>query len=79
MTISADTLPPCPFCGAGTTQIRLDRFWTGKRHKRLSATVMHGCVREEGQPQSMIQIKGKTEADAVRLWTARADTPGDRS
>lgn len=68
------TLLDCPFCG-GVGQgidVRTSDMWTGTRSVVVSATVIHWCPREEGQPQTCIQVKGKTEADAIRKWNTRA-------
>ena len=72
---SADfALLACPFCG-GEGQgidIRTSDHWTGTRSVVISATVIHWCNREEGQPQTCVQVKGKTVADAVAKWNRRA-------
>ena len=64
-------LKPCPFCGAGETQVRETLFWTGMRNGIVSVTVMHWCERNEGQPQSHIEIKGRDHASAVDAWNKR--------
>jgi len=64
-------LKPCPFCAAGETRIEESKHWTGMRSVVISATVMHWCPRPDGQPQSMLQVKGKTMEDAVARWNER--------
>jgi len=65
-------LPPCPFCGAGETKIRETTHWTGRSNTVISVHVVHWCPRVEGQPQSIINLAGKTREDAIRAWQSRA-------
>ena len=67
----SEHLEPCPFCGAGETNIRETTHWTGLRSQVISARVIHWCVREEGRPSSGLDIAGKTREDAVRKWNQR--------
>jgi hypothetical protein len=67
-----DELKPCPFCGAGDTQIKESKMWTGMRNQIISATVMHWCSKDEGQPQSVMQIAGKDRESAIAKWNSRA-------
>lgn len=71
-----ETLIACPFCGGEGSELRVSTHWTGQRNQIISATVTHWCKREAGQPQSVIQVKGKTREDAVRKWNARASIEG---
>ena len=66
-------LKNCPFCGSAGQGIRIDRakHWTGMTNIIISATVIHWCNREEGQPQTCIQVKGATIEDAVKKWNTR--------
>lgn len=64
-------LNPCPFCGAGETRLDKAEHWLGMRSVVISATVMHWCPRPAGQPQSFLQVKGKTVEDAVERWNDR--------
>ena len=65
-------LLPCPFCGEGETKIDRATHWLGTRSEHLSTRIMHWCSRREGQPQSILQVAGKTDADAVALWNSRS-------
>jgi hypothetical protein len=67
----SEHLEPCPFCGAGETRVNESTHWTGLRLQVISARVRHWCVREEGQPSSVMEIAGKTREDAVRKWNQR--------
>ncbi len=46
----SDSLKPCPFCGAGETQIRENgRMWTGSKYgDPASVSVMHWCEPGKG-------------------------------
>ena len=66
-------LKPCPFCGGTETQVREALFWTGMRNDVVSVTVMHWCERNEGQPQSHLEIKGRDRESAVRMWNERTN------
>jgi hypothetical protein len=50
-------------------------MWTGKQNALISATIIHWCERKEGQPQSTIQVKGKTIEDAESIWNTRTPSP----
>ena len=65
-------LAKCPFCGAGITRVDDHTMWTGMRSIIVSAAVRHWCERPEGQPQSYLELKGKTHEDAIQRWNARA-------
>lgn len=64
-------LSQCPFCGSGETRLDKSEHWLGMRSVLISATVMHWCPRPDGQPQSFLQVKGKTVEDAVERWNTR--------
>ncbi len=69
-----DTLNPCPFCGSNEMQsmvIKENKYWTGQSSVVISASLTHWCTRIEGQPQSRIEIAGKTKEDAIRFWNQR--------
>lgn len=67
-------LLPCPFCGAGTTEIRENgRPWLGTRYgDPSSVSVRHWCEPIEGQPSRMIERVGRDRAAAVAAWNTRA-------
>lgn len=57
----ADLLP-CPFCGAGTTELEPNgRTWS----------VFHWCAEAPG-PSRMIERVGRDEAQAIERWNMRA-------
>ena len=66
-------LLPCPFCGAGTTDIREnDRPWLGTRYgDPSSVSVRHWCEPIEGQPSRMIERVGRDRAAAIAAWNMR--------
>lgn len=64
-------LLPCPFCGAGETQVRENTHWTGMSSVIISVEVMHWCPRQTGVRGSGVQMRGKTEDEAVAAWNRR--------
>ena len=72
-----DELKPCPFCGAGTTQIKVQQgTWTGMRWgEPISVSVFHWCDPVPGQPSRGIERIGRDEASAVAAWNMRAEVP----
>ncbi|TJY57411.1 hypothetical protein E4T66_18565 [Sinimarinibacterium sp. CAU 1509] len=73
------SLAPCPWCGAGETQLEEKTHWTGMRSVVLSARVMHWCPRKDGQPQSVIQIAGRDAATAAAAWNSHTGAMGARA
>jgi len=69
---ACEELKPCPFCGAGTSQIRENTYWTGMRNIVQSVSVMHWCVRPQGHQQNIITIYGKTREEAIEAWNKGA-------
>lgn len=71
-----EELRPCPFCGAGTTNITENgRVWTGMRWgDPSSVSVRHWCDPEPGQPSRMIERVGRDDASARAAWNRRAST-----
>ena len=69
----ADILP-CPFCGAGTTQLRENgRIWSGMKYSEPSSvSVEHWCEKVAGQPSRMIERVGRDTASAIEAWNLRA-------
>lgn len=69
-----EVLTPCPFCGAGETQIRENgKVWTGMRYSEpASVSVFHWCATVEGQPSRAIERVGKDRASAIAAWNLRA-------
>lgn len=69
----SDQLKSCPFCGGGETHVRESTFWTGMRNEVVSANVMHWCERQEGQPQSVLQLVGRDRESAIAIWNGRKE------
>lgn len=67
-------LLPCPFCGAGTTEIQDNgRPWLGTRWgEPVSVSVRHWCDHVDGQPSRMIERVGRDRAAAIDAWNRRA-------
>jgi hypothetical protein len=73
-------MEPCPFCGAGTTEIQENgRVWNGRGYgEPSSVSVRHWCDPIEGQPSRMIERVGRDRESAIAAWNRRAspDEPG---
>ncbi len=66
-------LLPCPFCGAGDTQIEGKGMWTGQGYSEpISVSVRHWCTEVPGQPSRMIERIGRDRASAIEAWNRRA-------
>jgi len=72
--MTEETLLPCPFCGAGETQIREQSMWGGRSKVVVSVSVIHWCEKEEGQPSRAIERIGRDRESAIRAWNQRATT-----
>lgn len=70
-------LKPCPFCGAGKTDIHFNgRMWTGQRlSEPISVSIRHWCEDVPGQPHRMIERVGRDEVSAIAAWNSRAAAP----
>jgi hypothetical protein len=66
-------LLPCPFCGAGETQIEENgRIWAGTKYSDpISVSVRHWCEPVEGQPSRMIERIGRDRESAIAAWNRR--------
>ncbi len=67
-------LLPCPFCGAGETQLQVNNgVWTGMRYAEpVSFEVRHWCQRIEGQPSPrLIARVGRDRISAITAWNTR--------
>jgi hypothetical protein len=73
-TIARSELKPCPFCGAGETQIREGgKIWSGTKYGApTSVSVIHWCPAIPGQPSRMIERIGRDEESAIAAWNRRA-------
>lgn len=71
---AAPSLMPCPFCGAGDTQIHVNKgTWTGQGFgEPVSVEVRHWCLQDMGQPSRGIVRVGRDEASAIAAWNRRA-------
>lgn len=67
-------LKPCPFCGAGETDVRENTHWLGMRSEVLSVEVRHWCGKQ-GIDGAFLAIKGRTREDAINRWNRREDLP----
>jgi hypothetical protein len=67
-------LLPCPFCGAGQTEMHESgKVWLGMRYSEpTSVSVRHWCDAIVGQPSRMIERVGRDEASAIKAWNMRA-------
>lgn len=72
-------LLPCPFCGAGETQIvENGKVWSGMKYSEpTSVSVRHWCQKVEGQPSRMLERIGKDHASAIAAWNQRAAPQGE--
>ena len=66
-------LLPCPFCGAGESQIHVNKgTWNGRGYgEPVSVEVRHWCADVPGQPSRMISRAGRDEASAIAAWNTR--------
>ena len=65
-------LKPCPFCGAGTTEVQEHAIWQGTKYAEpISVSVVHWCDPVEGQPSRMLQKVGRDRASAIAAWNRR--------
>lgn len=72
--LTLPTLLPCPFCGAGETQMRENgRVWGGKGYgEPSSVSVVHWCVKVDGQPSRVLERVGRDKHSAIEAWNTRA-------
>lgn len=66
-------LLPCPWCGAGETQIvENGRVWGGHAYgEPISISVRHWCT-VAGQPNRMLERIGRDRESAIAAWNTRA-------
>lgn len=75
-----EKLLPCPFCGAGNTEIRENgKVWSGMGYTRPTSTsVFHHCTPAAGQPSRAIERVGRDRASAIAAWNQRAEVAQTR-
>lgn len=68
-----EPLKNCPFCGAGESQIHVNKgTWNGRGYgEPVSVEVRHWCADVPGQPSRMISRAGRDEASAIAAWNTR--------
>ena len=68
-----EQLVPCPFCGAGSTEIKENgKMWTGMKYSDpVSVSVQHWCEPINGQPSRMIERIGRDTEAAIAAWNQR--------
>lgn len=73
MTEPTEPLKNCPFCGAGESQIHVNKgAWNGRGYgEPVSVEVRHWCADVPGQPSRMISRAGRDEASAIAAWNTR--------
>jgi hypothetical protein len=71
--MSDDALLPCPFCGAGDSEIHENgKQWTGMKYSEpTSVSVRHWCPPVEGQPSRMVERVGRDRQSAIAAWNRR--------
>lgn len=76
---AVEALEPCPFCGAGTTEIRPQKpTWNGglkPPSEPISVSIWHWCEPVEGQPNRGFERIGRDETSAIAAWNQRATQP----
>ena len=79
MTPTSQELMPCPFCGGGESQIRVNgRIWLGTRYSEpVSVSVIHYCAGVDGQPSRALERIGRDLESAIAAWNRRAP-PSDQ-
>ena len=71
-----DELKPCPFCGAGSNEIKdMGKYWLGSRWSEpVAVEVQHWCVKQAGQPSPRKLIfVGKDRYSAIKAWNTRIE------
>lgn len=68
---TTDDLLPCPFCGAGTTIVQPNNYWTGMSSQVISVEIRHWCEKPTGIQGSGITMRAKTEEEARAKWNNR--------
>lgn len=68
-------LKPCPFCGEGGFLVEENgKIWQGTKYSTpVSISIKHWCKKQDGQPQQLIQIKGRDLESAYNIWNTRKE------
>lgn len=68
-----EELLPCPFCGAGQTNVEpASQHWTGMRYDVLAWHVVHWCENRTQAFGNRIEHRAKLREEAVASWNRRA-------
>lgn len=75
LTAGLERLLPCPFCGAGISQIdESSRVWEGMKFgDPISVSVRHWCSVVPGQPSRLIERIGRDRESAIAAWNMRSN------
>jgi hypothetical protein len=67
------SLKPCPFCGAGETDVRETRHWgpINRPSEIISVSIHHWCGKQAGVLRSHIEFRGRDHESAQKAWNAR--------
>jgi len=71
----AARLLPCPFCGAGETDVhetRLRPRMDGKEPALVSVEIRHWCAGLDGLVGTGINFRGRDHESAIAAWNRRA-------
>jgi hypothetical protein len=72
-TTDSDGLKPCPFCGAGESNVEpAGRVWREGAWRHEHWTVMHDCAEAESWPAQTLIIRGTTREQAIARWNQRS-------
>lgn len=67
-------LLPCPFCGGGITEFKIDgAVWMGMKYSEpISVSVRHWCEEMPG-PSRAIERIGRDKEQAIERWNMRSN------
>jgi hypothetical protein len=71
--VAMSFLKPCPFCGAGESNVEpAGRVWREGAWRHEHWTVMHDCAEAESWPAQTLIIRGTTREQAIARWNQRS-------